>query len=454
MKSVFFIIFCLVLGLSLVSAQQAPRNITLDAAIQIALERNLLVIQQQNTFDAQQSRVTAAYGGLLPSIGANGSWNRSQINKFGPLIINNNPVILNGQVVMQNFSSTSNYFQAGIGANMTIFDGFANTSTVSQATSNAVAAEQDLYRTKQNTVYQAEAYYLTVLRNDALMKTAEDNLKRDQRQLDQITEMNKLGAKAIADVYRQRVQVGNDELNLIQAKNNLEKSKADLVLFLGLSISDEFDFSDPMIKPDIDTTEFAAINTQYSDFASMTQQALTTRPDYQSAVEALSAAGSSITMARSGYFPTVTASLNYGLSSQEINTMKDNKSLGWGVGIQIPLFNGFQRESQMQQAQAGYRTAEVALAQTERSVQVDVKKALLDLDAAQKAVTVSQENVLSADEDRKIQEEKYRLGASTLLDLLTANANYTTALSNKINAVYNYILAKKNVEVAIGTVKY
>jgi outer membrane protein TolC len=53
--------------------------------------------------------------------------------------------------------------------------------------------------------------------------------------------------------------------------------------------------------------------------------------------------------------------------------------------------------------------------------------------------------------DRKIAEEKYNLGAGTLLDLLVATANYTTALSNKVNAVVGYLLSKKQAEYALGT---
>lgn len=85
-------------------------------------------------------------------------------------------------------------------------------------------------------------------------------------------------------------------------------------------------------------------------------------------------------------------------------------------------------------------------------MRVDLRKALLDLEAAEKQVTVTQTSVVSAEMDRKIAEEKYSLGAGTLLDLLVANANYTNALSNKVNAVTSYLLAKKQVEYAVGTI--
>jgi outer membrane protein len=74
----------------------------------------------------------------------------------------------------------------------------------------------------------------------------------------------------------------------------------------------------------------------------------------------------------------------------------------------------------------------------------------LDLDAAVKQYDASQKGVLSASEDRKIAEERYNLGAGTLLDLLTANAGLVNAQANLVNASYNFIIAKRNMEYVLG----
>jgi outer membrane protein len=427
--------------------EKTPKSITLDGAVQIALERNISVLTAQYTLEGQESAVTAAYGGLLPTLSANGYWQRTQSDRQSTFIqgIGNIPL---RQV------ATTNSFNTSIGSNLLLFNGFANTANVRRATSNAVSAEQTLNRTRQSVVFDVQTLYSNLLRDEELLKVNEDNLKRDRRQLEQIVESNRVGSKSIADVYRQQVQVGSDELALIQAQSTYDKARADLIFALGLNVTDAYDFHDPSIKPDVDTTEFQGINQQYRDFRSLVTEALGVRPDYLSAAENVNAANSAVTVATGGHFPSISAFVSYGLNSSEISSLSDNRSLIWGLNVSFPLFNGWQTTNQVQQAKVNLKTAEQQLSQAERQVQVDIAKSLLDLEAAEKQVSVTINSVISATEDRRIAEEKYNLGAGTILDLLTAEANYTLALSNKVNAAYNYFLVKKQLEYNIGRIRY
>jgi outer membrane protein len=83
-----------------------------------------------------------------------------------------------------------------------------------------------------------------------------------------------------------------------------------------------------------------------------------------------------------------------------------------------------------------------------------VRKGLLDLDAARKSWDVSEKVLVSASEDRKIAEERYNLGAGTLLDLLVANASLVNAQATRVNAIAGYLIAKFNLEYVIGERAY
>ncbi|HZY10641.1 MAG TPA: TolC family protein [Bacteroidota bacterium] len=429
---------------------QESVTLSLGQAIELALQNNISVIQAENNISSAHGNVLAAYGNYLPTLSASGGWNRNQSDRAG-----SSTQIVGGQVFTLPASfSVTNSFSTRLDLSYTLFDGFAREASFNRATSNAISVEQQSQRTRQSIVYQMESGYLNVLRKEQLVKVTEENLKRSRRQLERITESNRVGALALADVYRQQSQVAADELSLINAQNDYDKAKADLVALIGLDYSQEYHFSDPSISTVIDQNEINATTEKYKDVTALTQRALSSRPDYMSTKEAFHASESGVTAARSGYFPSVSASAGYGLSNPEFSRISDNKNISWGVNIRWNIFDAFQTNQALQSAIATKRNAEIALLQTERSVSVEVKKALLDLDAARKQLDVTQKGLVSATEDRRIAEERYNLGAGTLLDLLVANAGFVNASANNVNAFYFYVITKRNFEYVLGERTY
>jgi outer membrane protein len=438
----------------LMLAQTSPTNLTLQQAVNIALEKNISVITTQNTFKGQQSELTSAYGSLLPTLSANGGWSRQETHQPGSSPYTYN---LGGSLISIPGSpgiSTTNYYQTSLQAGLVLFDGFSNTSTLSHARNTASSDEYTLYRTRQSVVYQAQQLYLTVLRNKSLLGVAQDNLESSNRQLEQIVESNKVGSVAIADVYRQQVQTAADELALINAQNTYDNSIADLQFFLGVDVSKDYSFIDSSITADTINMNIQELGKQYTDFNELLQEALQTRPDYQAALYAEQSAESDVTGARSGYYPTISANAGYTLSNSELNKLTDIKAYSWGLNFSLPLFNGFQTNTDVQLKQLALNDAQAQVDQVRRQVGVDVKKAILNYQSTLKEIDVAEREVVSATEDRSVAQEKYNVGAGTLLDLLTAVAEYTKSASDRVNGIYDFLLAKQQLKYVIGTEKY
>jgi outer membrane protein len=137
-----------------------------------------------------------------------------------------------------------------------------------------------------------------------------------------------------------------------------------------------------------------------------------------------------------------------------LETVTKYRNLNWGLQLRWNIFDAFQTNYNLESAVATQRNAQISLVQAQRNINVDVKKALLDMEAARKQYDVTQKGLVSATEDRKIAEERYNLGAGTLLDLLVANANLVNAQANQVNASYNFITAKRNLEYSVGEKSY
>ncbi len=443
-----FSILLMFLAISAFAQQQ--QVLSLKQAIDLALEKNVNIIQSQNNVEAAQSRALAAYGNYLPTLSASGSWNRSQNDQAGSYTSSQFGSTFS---IPPSFSVTNN-FSTRLDLSYVLFDGFGREAGFNAAKSSASSSEDRAIRSRQTVTNLVENLYHNILRLEQLVKVSEENLKRDNRQLERISESNKVGAVALADVYRQQTQVATDELNLITAQNNYDNAKADLGALIGLDMSSEYQLSDASISTSIDQSELEATRQKYVNVTELSQRAVAARPDYVAAKNDLNAAESGVTEAKSGYFPTVAASAGYGMSNNELSRITDNKNLSWGISIRWSVFDAFRTNQAIQTAVANKKSAEASLVQSERDINVQVKKAMLDLEAARKQVEVSQKGLRSATEDRKIAEERYNLGAGTLLDLLIANAGLVNSQANNINATYNYIISKRNLEYVIGERAY
>ena len=423
-----------------------PKVLTLDQARQYALQRNINVLQSQNAVDAAAANRLAAQGAYLPSLSTSAGWNHTQTNHKQATTT----VIAGQPFEFPEIFNVTNSFSTGLDAGLTIFDGLRREASLSSASSAEVSAEQRALWARQTIANQVYAAYFNVLRTQQLVKVSEENLKRDQRQLERITESNRVGALSLADVYRQQSQVAQDELDVIKAQNDFDFAKADLLALIGFGAEEEYEVSDPGIAVEFSEEDLATTREKYSDLATLTRQALGARADYVGTVEDFNAAQADVRAARSGYFPRVSAFAGYSLSNTEISTLSDNKSLNWGLNLQWNLFDNFQTNRALEAATVGKRNAEVTLTQAERDISVQVKKAMLLLESARKSLDVARKGLRSAQEDRRIAEERYNLGAGTLLDLLVANAGLVSSEAARINAAYVYVAAKRNMEYALG----
>ncbi len=286
-----------------------------------------------------------------------------------------------------------------------------------------------------------------------MLKVKEEDVKWNQKNLETISERNKLGAVTLADVYQQQVNVGNAELAIIQAKNNLETVKSNLLYYLGLDVMESYKFSDSLSSADKDLIQKHS-EANYQDLSDIMKKSLTSRLDYQSAKLNFESASNGVTIAKGGYFPNLVNNNSFYTYAEKVGDLFQNRSYSVGLTLNVPIFSGFAVDNRVQIAQVGLMNSKADLSDLERDIKRNIQKTYLDLQAADKSLEVSKRNVEAAEENRRIQQEKYNLGSNTLLDVLVANSGYTTAQTNYINAEYAYIVLSEQLKYQLGILDY
>jgi outer membrane protein len=446
MKHIVYLIVVTVLILPFSSGivlSQNPQTISLQQAVSLALENNYQITRSQARLESEKARVTASYGTFLPNLNVSASYRHSDIQ--GDRYIAGERV---------GFGDVTQTYSTGLGTSVTLFDGLSNVSRLNQSRYNQASAQYAYENTRRFVVTRVYNLYFEVFRRAELLRVSEENLRRSKAQLERIVESNRVGAVPIVDVYRQQVQVGNDELALIQAEQNLANAKADLTFYLGLNPVQEFEYDPAGIPTAVDPEEITETLERYRDLDMLTEQTLRRRADIEAIQQQLYAAESGLTGARGTYWPTVSLNANYGYTGNELRAIDDSRSFNYQLVFSIPLFQRFQRNNEVQQAKVQLRQAEIEYEEMRNQGRLDIRKAVLDLEASAKRVDVSEQNIVAAREEQRLAEERYNLGAGTLLDLIIANANLAQAESTRVDAIFGFYLAIHQLEYLIGEELY
>lgn len=439
------IIFIMTLVATSLSAQT---RLTLEDAVSIALQRNSSLIQAKNNLGYTESSLKSAYGNLLPDLGVSGSWSWERTEDEGGYQVD--PSL--GQLVLLPASKTdTRRYSVGVGGSWTLFDGLANVSAISQAGNNLDAAEFSLAKLKQDIVLQTTELYYAILNAKAVLNVRNENVKYNEKFLETVTERNKLGSVPIADVYAQQYQSGNAELLQIQAENQYETAKSNLLNYLALDVLEEHEFADPFERAQIDTDEYVK---EFQDVSTMVATALSTRNDYKSQLLMVESAGSGVTIARGGLMPSLSGNYSYGTSAVKTEDLFNRKVWSVGLTLSLPIFSNWNTENQIEYAKVNELNEAENLTALERQIKIEVKQGYNDLVAGKKSLDVARKNVMAAGENRKVNYERYNLGSGTILDVLQADRDYTEALRNKINVEFEFYRLRDRLNNYLGQLDY
>ena len=407
-------------------AQQVT-EVTLEQAVQRALQVQPAMVQARGDQSNAGAAMRASIGSYLPTVSTSASSQRNGGTRFNSTT---------GQIVT---APASTSFNGGVSANLELFDGFRRLADArsSHATQNAAAAgaSNQLF---QVTLQTKQAFY-NALATSELVRVAESQVARAQQQLRISIDKLHAGSATRSDSLRSLVDYGNARIALLQAQANLATAQATLGRQIG---------ADGPVRAVPDTALPA-----FPDTTALRQSLLDNAPQVQQADAQARAAGAQVAVSRAAYWPSLTASVGSSYTGSEAPwNSTTNYTSGWSVrfGVSWTLFNGFARERSLRSASVARDVADARAADTRRGVSAQLTQQLAALATAYEKIAIAQTNLAAATEDLRVQNERYRVGAATILDLLTSQSALTTAEQNLVQVRFDYLIARAQVEAVVG----
>jgi outer membrane protein len=416
-------------------AAEAPRPISLDEAVRLAQQNAPALVSARGTLRSNAATVRRSYAAFLPSVNLTAGSSRSAgVSEVA------------GQLVPRRGDPWS--FSNGLSANLELFDGGQRFADLDRAKATVDAAEATEITQRFAIALNVKRQYYAVLAAREAESAARQQLEQAEQQLAAAAARLRAGSATKSDSLRTAIQVGNAQLAVLTAQNNIRNGNVALTRLVATPyvVTAGAPEDEPTVaSPAIDSAMLADLVVDV--------------PSVRQAQANLVAAKAGVKSARTAYLPTLSMSYSYRANQSSegfetgnlwLLTGQNPNSKSLSFNFSYPLFNQLQRETSVIQAEVQERNAEASLRDSRLAAQEQLAQAVGDLRLAQERIRIQQQAVASGEEDLRVQTERYQLGASTLLDVLTSQTTLNQARLSLIQARFDARIARAQIEALIG----
>ena len=404
------------LGLSALlaaGAAAAPLDLTVDGAVSAALRNNATMLNAESSRGIYKEKVREYWGSVYPQLSAGAQYTRN---------IESPSFFIGGAKIK---SGLNNVYAASLNLDQVLWAGGKVSNAIKMAGIYSDASDEQ-YRTARNGITKAvkQLYYYVLLAKDMTGIQAEA-LDLARQHLGMIESQYRQGVASDLAVLRQQVEVSNTQPALTQARNLYEEGLIELKNLLGLDPEEEVSLSGGLVC----AAEIPA------DTAALYKKALAARPEYKNQKQQLDLAERMISIERAGHLPYLGAFASRSFQGQADSGFPSSAEQSWsttaGLKLSLPLFGGGATSSKVRQAELQSDIARNNLAELERKIKIEVKKAWLANKEASERLASQTTAVEQARKALAATEVRFRNGLSSQLDL-----NDATLALNRSQTLY------------------
>ena len=431
------------------SAQEPQREmrLTLGECVEIALTNNAQIEQDRYTVAISETQVDNVRNGFFPST-STVSWGISR-GVQGPR---------EGQVLDQTTGTlvqllgedriTGGQNVRVSGLSMPIYNGQL-ISQLSGAKKSLMQAQMQQIGNRKDIVFQTKQRYFQLLQAIKLLELQQERVRVSEESLRRAETLYEIGSAAILQVANAKSNLAVTRAILIQRENDVSLARLNLAFTMGLG-------TDVDVIPAEEEFELLPLKYSYRDALNL---ALKEHPDILDSKYGMLAARDNYNATRKGlYHPRITMSTSaYSWSigrDEEFGGLEDlflkNYNYSFSINASIPLFN-FNTSNTLRRQKLQYLRSQEQLDQTKRLRALNIRQRYLNLERYRRLVEASEVAVEAAEENFKLEEERYNFGGGTFLERLTAQRDLFDSRNDLVQSKYNYLIEMANLENQVGT---
>jgi outer membrane protein TolC len=408
-------------------AQEPPQKLTLRDAIRLALKKNVNVQVSATEVSEAEGTRTRNLAALLPHASGDTVAN----------LVKNNLAIegISFPGVPQTVGPFA-YYDFRLSASQSVVDRQAVHSwraTIHQED----AAKLDYQDTRDLIVWEAAGLYLQSETASAEVEAAQSRLQTSRVLATLARDQHGQELATAIDVVRAQVQVARDQQSLLVAQDDYQTSLLALARFLGLSPGTPIELAEklqfrPIDAPDVDQA---------------LPGALAARDDYRALFSELQSLVEQQKASHARYLPTFSLNGNYGAAGRNFGAMPSSGGIE-GV-VSVTVFDR-DRTGEKQQIESRAQRLKAQMDDLARSIEQDLRKAVLDLRSAEQQVSVTQAALDLAERELTLAEDRFRNGVTDNIEVTTAQDALTTAQDDHIAAIAQHEDARAALARALG----
>jgi len=427
------------------AGQQTERSVlslTLKRAVQIAIapEGNAQMQIIGETLKQAEARSAQARAALLPDVSSSLAYRNQTTNLRAFGLGFNFQTIPGSTFSFPSLVGPYDIIDARISGSQSVFD-IGSIRRLQSAHAGASAARSDVQSTEERVAAQVARAYLSAIRADADVETARANIALSQAVLNQAENQKGAGTGTGIEITRARVQLTNDQQRLLVAENARHRTYLQLLRVMNMPLTVELDLTDKLgyVPADAVTLENARA------------QALAERPDFKAQQERENGVRLSANATKLERVPSVSILGDYGIITSHIDNGLPTRMVG--VSVRIPIFDGGRMDARRGEAASQYRAESVKTRELREQIELDVRLALDALHSAEEQIRVARDGLQLSENELAQARRRYEAGVAFNLEVTDAQTRLERARDNQTEALYNYNLARIDLEQAMGRVR-